>query len=119
MRLYSLTGAASVTAGGTRYEPADDGGFDFPPGLQRLMHAVHVGGQKQWETSIERQHRAAAEELARIRDPATMYAAVAELVAAAKTATQAQAAAEPAPKAEAPAKAATAKAAAKADDSGK
>src|SRR5215471_15714097 len=94
MRLYPLTGATTtVTSGGVTYKPAGDGGFDFPPGLETHLHAVAVGGVRQWETAIERQARVAAEELARLRDPATMTAAVAELVAAAKAA-GAQAAAE-------------------------
>lgn len=99
MRLYPLGGdVAAVTSGGVQYKAAEDGGFDFPPDLTGHMHATAVGGVKQWETAIEKQHRLAAEELQRMRDPATLYEAVAKIVAAAQGA--------PAPPAKLPAKAA-------------
>lgn len=82
MRLYSLADAASVSHGGTTYEPADDGGFDFPPALEEHMHRLAVNGQKQWETSIERQNRQIAAEAARMRDPATLASLVADLLKA-------------------------------------
>lgn len=106
MRLYSLAGATGVDHDGVHYEAAGDGGFDFPPGLQEHLHGVAVAGQKQWETAIERQHRIAAEELARMRDPATLYEAVAKIVAAAEGSPVAKA--EPEAAKAAPAKAAPA-----------
>lgn len=84
MRLYHLEGATSVSSGDTTYKAADDGGFDFPPALFEHMHSMAVGGVKQWETSIERQQREVAAELARMRDPATLYEAVAKIVSAAE-----------------------------------
>jgi len=97
MRLYPLGDpAASVHHGGTVYKPGDDGGFDFPPDLEQHLHSIAVGGRKQWETAIERQQREIAAELARMRDPATLYEAVAKIVAAAEG--KPEPAATPAPK---------------------
>lgn len=103
MRLYPLTDTGAVDAGGEHFEPADDGGFDFPGPLSDQLHAMAIGGVRQWEDAIERQHRMIAEEAARRADPATLLAAVEELVAAARRTAQA----EPAEAAE-PAKAAPA-----------
>ena len=84
MRLYHLEGATSVSHGSTTYKAAADGGFDFPPGLYEHMHGMAVNGVRQWETAIERQQREVAAELARMRDPATLYEAVAKIVSAAE-----------------------------------
>jgi hypothetical protein len=86
MRLYSRTGATAVDATEGHYEPAEDGGFDFPDALGAQLHGSAVGGQAQWETFIERQHRVAGEEAARRADPATLLAAVEKLVAAGEAA---------------------------------
>jgi hypothetical protein len=91
MRLYSRTDVASVTHGGTRYTPADDGGFDLPPDVTDLLHSSAVGGQKQWETSIERQRRQVAEEMERRKDPATLLAAVEQIMALAEQGAKPQA----------------------------
>lgn len=86
MRLYSRReGTDHVTFGGARYEAADDGGFDLPPDLTDLLHSSHVGGEQQWETSIERQRRVIAEEAARRADPRTLLDAVEKLVQAAES----------------------------------
>ena len=80
MRLYHLTGAGTVAHGDVTYKAAEDGGFDFPPDLEAHMHALAVGGQRQWETAIERQQREIAAELARRQSPEALYEAVSKLV---------------------------------------
>jgi hypothetical protein len=81
MRLYPRDpSAASVDHDGARYEPGEDGGFDFPDELGAQMHSCHVGGKPAWETHAERDARRAGEELERRRDPAALLAAV-ELLA--------------------------------------
>ncbi|HLK72256.1 MAG TPA: hypothetical protein VKU77_01270 [Streptosporangiaceae bacterium] len=96
MRLYPLAGdvLAVDDAEHGHIEPAGDGGFDFPGPLSERMHAMHVNGHRQWETAVERQHRLIAEEAARRADPATLLAAVEQLVKAAE-ASPPQAAPEP------------------------
>lgn len=84
MRLYSRTGALVVEAPEGHFEPVDDGGFDLPGPLSDRLHGVAVAGQRQWETSIERQQRLITEEAARRADPATLLEAVNKLVAAAE-----------------------------------
>lgn len=84
MRLYSRTDVASVTHGGKRYISADDGGFDLPPDVTDLLHSSAVRGERQWETSIERQRRLVAEEMERRKDPATLLAAVEQIMALAE-----------------------------------
>ena len=83
MRLFSRDGATAVDDAGVHYTPAADGGFDFPEDLGERMHAAHLAGKPLWEDSIERQQRLIAEEAARRADPATLLAAVEQLVAAA------------------------------------
>lgn len=85
MRLYprdATTG--TVVHDGVRYEPADDGGFDFPGDVSDRLHRFHAHGVPAWETAIERQHRLIAEEAARRADPATLLDAVNKLVAQAE-----------------------------------
>lgn len=84
MRLYSRTEAASVDHAGVHYEPVADGGFDFPAGVSETLHSFHSRGLPLWETGIERQGRLIQEEAARRADPATLLAAVEQLVEAAK-----------------------------------
>lgn len=83
MRLFSRAGATAVDDGPASYKPGPDGGFDFPEDLGERLHAVHDGGVQVWENSIEKQQRLIAEEAARRADPATLLAAVEQLVAAA------------------------------------
>ena len=96
MRLYHLTGAGTVAHGDVTYKAAEDGGFDFPPDLEAHMHALAVGGQRQWETAIERQQREIAAELARRQSPEALYEAVSKLVQAAEAAPKAAPAKAPA-----------------------
>ena len=62
------------------FTPGEDGAFDLPAPLGARLHKTHPGGQKAWETDVERQRRLAAEEMARRQDPATLLAAVEQLV---------------------------------------
>jgi hypothetical protein len=101
VRLYSLNAATAVDDGGQHYEPADDGGFDFPDALGGRLHSSAVRGVKLWETDIERQRRLIADEAARRRDPATLLEAVEQIIMAA----QGGAPAKPEPAAKTPAKA--------------
>jgi len=92
--LYSRAGASVVRHEGVTYKPGPDGGFPFPDHVSDRLHPFAVHGQRQWETAVERQARENAEEMDRVRDPATLYEAVAKIVAAAEGRTE--------PKAEAP-----------------
>ena len=83
MRLFSRAGATAVDDGGKHYTAGDDGGFDFPEDVAVSLHSFHAGGKPMWEDSIERQARLVAEESARRQDPATLLAAVEQLVKAA------------------------------------
>ena len=90
MRLYPMADVGAVDDPEFGHiDPEDDGGFDFPGPLADRLHGVAVRGQRQWESSIERQRRLILEEQARRADPATLLAAVEQLVK--------QAAAEPEP----------------------
>jgi hypothetical protein len=100
VRLYSRTGAVSITDSGKTYKAGKDGAFDLPDELAARQHAFATAGKPQWETDIERQNRLIAEEIERRKDPATLLDAVQQIVKAA----QAVAPPEPAP-APAPAKA--------------
>ena len=81
MRLYSRTGAtAHDHPGYGRFEADADGGFDFPDDVADELHSFHVRKSPLWETEIERQARRGSEEEARMRDPATLAALVAQLV---------------------------------------
>jgi hypothetical protein len=106
VRLYPRSDDASgVDHAGVHYKPASDGGFDLPDEIADLLHGSAVGGQPQWETSVERQNRQVAEELARQRSPEALYEAVSKLVNAATAAP----AAKPEPVKPAPAKASATK----------
>lgn len=113
MRLYprdETTGA--VASDGVTYQPAEDGGFDFPPELATHLRTTHVGGRKVWEDSIERQNRMIADEMARRADPRTLLDAVEQLVKAAGATAVPDAPKAPAKAAPAPAVKAAAPAAA-------
>ena len=99
MRLYSRTGAASVTHDGQTYDPGDDGGFDFPEAVGQELHSFHVGGKPAWETQIERNNRLINEELERRKDPATLLSVVEQLMQHAATASQPEAKQAPAKRA--------------------
>lgn len=82
MRLYSRAGAHTVDAPEGHFESDPDGGFSFPAPLHGRLHAAHVDGRRQWEDEIERQQRLHTEDVARRQDPATLYAAVADILGA-------------------------------------
>lgn len=110
MRLYPRDGtAASVQHGSVRYEPAADGGFDFPGDVSDHLHGFHMRGVPMWETSIERQRRLIAEEAARRADPRTLLEAVEKLVAQAEAVPAVKAEPSAAPPAQAKAEAPKAK----------
>lgn len=79
MRLWSLTGAASMSAGGAVYTPGPDGGFDLPDSVAREQHQFHLDGKPMWEDDAERRTRLRAEEAERRRDPASLLAAAGQL----------------------------------------
>jgi hypothetical protein len=86
MRLYPMDDVGAVDDPEFGHlVPEDDGGFDLPGPLADRLHSTHVRGQRQWETSIERQHRLIQEEAARRADPATLLAAVEKLIAQAES----------------------------------
>ena len=87
MRLYPMADVGAVDDPEFGHiDPEDDGGFDFPGPLADRLHGVAVRGQRQWENSIERQRRLILEEQARRADPATLLAAVEQLVKAGQAA---------------------------------
>lgn len=86
MRLYSRTGATALDDPEYgHFDAGPSGGFDLPDDLSDRLHGFHVAGQPMWETDVERQHRLINEELERRKDPATLLAAVEQLVNAAKS----------------------------------
>lgn len=97
MRLYSRKGVIALDdpEHGT-FQADAAGGFDFPDDVSDRLHSFHLRGQPMWETDIERQQRLMSEELERRKDPATLLAAVEQLVKAA-SATAAAPAPEPVP----------------------
>lgn len=91
MRLYSRTGATALDHPvHGHFEPGPDGGFDFPNPLSDELHSFAVGGQRLWETEIERQHRLISEERARRQDPESLLSAVEQLMKAAQAAATVQ-----------------------------
>jgi hypothetical protein len=109
-RLYSRTGAvAHDHPEYGHFEAGKDGGFDFPDELSDELLRFHVGKQPIWEDQVGRQARTAAEEEARMRDPATLATLVAELVRAAQPSQAEAPKSAPAAKAATAAKAADAK----------
>lgn len=100
MRLYSRTDAVAIDAPEGHFGADEDGGFDLPDELGQRLHPVAVGGRRQWETDIERQHRQIAEEIEHRRSPEALYEAVSKLIQVAGSAPA------KAPAAKAPAKAA-------------
>ncbi len=76
MRLYTLTGAARVDDPQGTFLANPDGSFDFPNEVSDRLHSFHANGMKAWETDAERKVRLIAVEQERLRDPATMLAAM-------------------------------------------
>jgi hypothetical protein len=98
MRLYPRAGAtAAVDDAGEHFTAGDDGGFDFPEPVGERLHSTFAAGKPLWETQTEQQNRMMGEELERRKDPATLLAAVEQLVAAAKATRPAEAEPGPAP----------------------
>lgn len=116
MRIYSRIGATEINdPQHGRFTAGPDGGIDVPQQVGAQQLRFHSGGQPLWEDIAGRAARLMAEEAERRKDPATLLAAVEQLVAAAKATAPAKPDPAPAAKAEAPAKAA-AKTSAKTDD---
>jgi hypothetical protein len=91
MRLYTRTGATSIDDPEYGHFDADDSGaFDLPEDMAERLRRFHHGARPSWETDIERQYRLAYEELERRKDPATLLAAVEQLVQAAASTQVAQ-----------------------------
>lgn len=76
MRLYTRTGATQVSAGGNVFTADENGAFEFPQDVGAEVRAFHVGGKPAWEDEAERGARLAAEQMERLRDPATLLAEV-------------------------------------------
>lgn len=82
MRLYTRTGATALDDPEFgHFEVQPDGSFEFPDDLSDRLVRFHRRGQPMWETEIDQQARVGSEDLARRRDPATLYNAVDSLVA--------------------------------------
>jgi len=82
MRLYTRTGATALDDPEFgHFDAAPDGSFEFPDELSDRLVRFHRRGQPMWETQIDQQARLGSEDLARRRDPATLYSAVDSLVA--------------------------------------
>ena len=79
--LYSLERGRRRRPGVRPLRGRPDGGFDFPDEMSDRLHRAHHRGRKAWETEIERDERLHGEDLARRRDPATLYDAVGEFSA--------------------------------------
>jgi hypothetical protein len=97
MRLYPLGAPRAVIdhpVWGNFAADPDHGGFDLPDELSDEMHSFHHRGKKIWETEDERSERLHGDETARQRDPATLYAAIGELVSLARKAGAADSAPE-------------------------
>lgn len=76
MRLYTRTGATQVSANGKVFTADENGAFEFPQDVGAEVRAFHVGGKPAWEDEAERGARLAAEQMERLRDPATLLAEV-------------------------------------------
>lgn len=76
MRLYTRTGATQVSAGGNVFTADENGAFEFPQDVGAEVRAFHVDGKPAWEDEAERGARLAAEQMERLRDPATLLAEV-------------------------------------------
>jgi predicted trehalose synthase len=81
MRIYTLTGATSVDDPQYgRFNADANGAFDgLPDEMAKRLHSFHLNGKAAWETDAEREQRIVSEELDRMRDPATLLAAIKEM----------------------------------------
>lgn len=75
MRLYTRTGATSVTdpADEAIYEVDENGSLEVPDELGEHLHGMHVKGKPAFENDEERKKRLGLEDLDRRRDPAVLY----------------------------------------------
>lgn len=92
MRLYTMTGATQVSAGGTVYAGDENGVFEFPQDVGAALHSFHVDGKPAWEDDAERAARITAEQMEIVRDPATTLAELQKMTALLATALGASAA---------------------------
>jgi hypothetical protein len=81
VKLHTLNDAAAVHDGEDTYKVGADGTVEVPHALGERLRDTHIGGEKQWEDSIEQQNRLLEEELARRRDPASAYELLAKIAA--------------------------------------
>lgn len=81
MRLYTRTGATQVSAGGNVFTADENGVFEFPQDVGVEVHAFHVAGKPAWEDDAERAARLVAEQLEKVRDPATTLAELQKMTA--------------------------------------
>lgn len=81
MRLYTRTGATQVSAAGQVFTVDGNGAFEFPQELGAQMHSFHMDGKPAWEDDAERAARLAAEQMEKLRDPATMLAELQKMTA--------------------------------------
>jgi len=77
MRLYSKTGATRIDGPSGSFTPGANGAFD---GLPDAVYA-DLHGRPDWEDEAERTARLAAEQLEKLRDPATMLAELQKMTA--------------------------------------
>lgn len=85
MRLISRIGAGAVDDPEYgHFEPDEDGAFAFPDELSDRLHRFHHRREAMWETEDERSRRLNGAELARRRDPETLFSVVASIADAMK-----------------------------------
>lgn len=78
MRLYSRMSAAAVDDPEYGHiEPGEDGAFSFEDELSDRLLRFHHKGKPAWETDEQRAARMHDDEMARRRDPESLYSAVA------------------------------------------
>jgi hypothetical protein len=98
MRLYSRLGAGAVDDPvHGHFEPDEDGGFPLPDELAGRLHKFHHRREAMWETEDERSRRLNGAELARRRDPETLFSVVASIADAMKQLSSNQAGSAPNP----------------------
>jgi hypothetical protein len=98
MRLYSRIGAGAVDDPvHGHFEPDENGAFPFPDELSDRLRAFHHRREAMWETEDELSQRLNGAELARRRDPETLFSVVASIADAMKQLSSNQAGAVPGP----------------------
>lgn len=85
MRLYSRIGAGAVDDPvHGHFEPDENGAFPFPDELSDRLRSFHHRREAMWETEDELSQRLNGAELARRRDPETLFSVVASIADAMK-----------------------------------